>query len=99
MVIRHVGVLSAARLAGIIYAAFGLIVGAILALISVMTGGLTSMSGQEGQSAWLGLIFGGGALIVFPIFYGVCGLIAATIVTCLYNLLARVVGGLEIDVQ
>ena len=99
MVVKHVGVLSAARLGALIYAALGLIFGAIFALISAMSGGLVGMADPAGSTSWLGVVFGAGALIVFPLFYGFIGCLGATIVVCLYNLLARLVGGLEIDVQ
>jgi len=38
-------------------------------------------------------------LIILPIFYGVVGFIAGAIGAALYNLIAGMVGGIEIEVE
>jgi hypothetical protein len=95
MVIRRIGVWSAARLYGAIMAAGGLLVGLMFAAISVVgvTAGL-----DEGAGVFAGL-FGVGAIIIAPIFYGVFGLIGGAIGALLYNLFAGVVGGLEVETE
>jgi hypothetical protein len=45
------------------------------------------------------MIFGLGAIILLPIFYGVCAFIGALIGAVVYNFAAGIVGGVEIDVQ
>jgi hypothetical protein len=47
----------------------------------------------------LGSIFGIGAIVIFPIMYGVLGVIGGVIMAALYNLVASITGGLEIEVQ
>jgi hypothetical protein len=42
--------------------------------------------------------FGMGLVILFPILYGLCGLIGGAIGAALYNLVARWVGGLEVEI-
>ena len=41
---------------------------------------------------------GVGAVIVFPILYGLMGFVATLIAAWLYNVAAGVVGGVEVDV-
>ena len=49
--------------------------------------------------AWLGPVFGVGAIVVLPIIYGVLGLIGGAIAAALYNLFSGMVGGIELDLQ
>ena len=101
MVIRHVGVASAAKIAGLLYAVAGLFVGCIFAAISFVGGaGALSQAGDGNPMApMLGMMFGAGALIVAPIFYGIMGVVLGALTAAVYNLVAGVTGGLELDVQ
>ena len=93
MVIRRIGPLSAGKIAAVIYAAFGLIIGAIFSLVAI-TGGLAS---DETEGAAFGAIFGIGAVILLPLLYGGLGFVSAVLGAWFYNLAAGVVGGLEIE--
>jgi hypothetical protein len=42
---------------------------------------------------------GVGAIVFFPILYGVMGFIATLIMAALYNVIAGAVGGVEMDVR
>lgn len=97
MVVRRVGVWSVARIYGAMLAGFGLIAGACLALFSMIGAGLASQSGDA--PAWLGPMFGIGAIVFLPVLYGVIGLVAGTVSALLYNLFAGLVGGVEFDTQ
>ena len=95
MVIKRVGPLSCAKIAGILYAALGAIIGVLVALFS-LTGALASDSfGRAG----LGAVVGVGAIVIAPIFYGCLGFVFALIAAALYNVAAGFVGGVELDVQ
>ena len=94
MVIRRIGVLSAAKVSGALYALMGLFLGAIFSLFSLL-GSMMALGTDE--NAFFGLIFGVGAIIVMPIFYGGLGAITAAIGALLYNLIAGTLGGLEIE--
>ena len=96
MIVRKIGVWSAARLYGAVTATMGLFFGVILALFSMVGAGL---AGPDQGPAWLGGLFGVGAVIILPIFYGVMGVIGGAIGAFLYNLFAGMVGGVEIDVS
>jgi hypothetical protein len=57
---------------------------------------LTSGSDQAGM---FGAMLGVGAIVVFPILYGCMGFLGSLIVAWLYNLLAGMVGGIELDIK
>jgi hypothetical protein len=96
MVVRSIGVWSAARLYGALSAAFGLIFGVILALISTVGAGLAA---ADDGPVWMSGMFGVSAIVILPVIYGVMGLVAGALTAVLYNLFANIVGGVEIDVS
>ena len=95
MVIKRFEPLSVGKIAGVLYAAIGLVVGVIVSF-AAMIGGFAD---YNEFGAFTGGLVGIGAIIVLPIFYGVLGLVVAVIAAWLYNLAAGYVGGIEIDVQ
>jgi hypothetical protein len=97
MVINRVGPLSVAKLAGMLYAILGLIFGAIISLIA-LAGGMAASADEPGAAA-AGVIFGAGAVIVLPILYGCLGFVMTLLMAALYNMTARIVGGVQIDVS
>lgn len=97
MVIRRIDPLSVGKVAGLLYAVIGLLIGAVISLI-VMAG--ANLAGQAGESTpILSLIFGAGAIVVLPICYGLMGFIGTAIAAAIYNLVAGVVGGIRVDVD
>ena len=94
MVIRSVGPLSVAKVAGLLYAVMGLIFGAIIALAA--TAGAFANGG--GEAGFLGAFFGIGAVVFLPLLYGCMGFVITLIAAWLYNLVAGVVGGVHIEV-
>jgi hypothetical protein len=99
MVIRRIGVASAAKIAGALYAVIGLVGGCIIAFISLVSAGFMANAGNSDLPSWIAPMFGVGAIVVAPIFYGVMGLILGAITAVIYNLVAGVAGGLDIEVQ
>lgn len=97
MTLNRVGVLSAGKIFGILYAAIGLLIGIPFALISLL--GLAAQPEAGGEAAIFGLLFGVGSVVIWPLLYGVLGFITAVISAFLYNLLAGMVGGLELDLS
>jgi len=102
MVIRRVGVWSASRLYGGIMATFGVFIGVAIFLLSTLSGFARAAVENESGSGFpaaLGAVFGVGAIIAAPLFYGCMGLIAGAIGAALYNLFAGLFGGLELEIQ
>ena len=99
-IVRRVGPGSAFKIGLVLYGIIGLLLGIVMACVSMVAGSLGSL----GQSAVpgarvLGLGMGFGAIIVFPLLYGVIGGVFAAIGAAIYNLVAGWVGGLEIDIS
>ena len=92
MVINRVGPLSSAKIVGLLYAILGLVGGAIFSLFAAV-GGL-SHGRSEAAS-----VFGVAAVVIFPILYGIIGFVSTLIVAWLYNGLAQLVGGVELDLR
>lgn len=99
MVVKRIGVLSLGRVMGTIYGTFGLIIGAILALLSLIGAGVVASEGQGGFEALLPIFFGVGAVIILPLFYGLMTFLVGMLIAVVYNLVARLVGGLELELE
>jgi hypothetical protein len=99
LIIRKIGILSLAKFMGGMYAAIGLIFGAIFSLAALAGAAIGSMDKGEPGAAIFGMLMGVGAVIVLPILYGVMGFVGGLIVAFVYNLLASIFGGIEFEVD
>jgi hypothetical protein len=95
MVIKRIGPMSCARITGTLYAAMGLVIGAIFSLVALAGG----FAPDNSDAAGLATMVGVGAIVIFPILYGCIGFVATIIGVWLYNVMAGLVGGIEMDVQ
>jgi hypothetical protein len=93
MVIRRVGALSCANVAGLLYLILGFVFGAFVSLLTA--GGM--MFGEQPGGMLGRMIFGAGAIVVLPIFYGVLGFVMTLVMAALFNLVAGITGGIEVD--
>ena len=94
MVITRVAPVSVAKIAGTIYALLGLLFGAVVsvaALVGAFAGG--------GEAPLLGALFGVGAVVLLPIFYGCLGFVMSLVMAVLYNAVSGFVGGVEVDLR
>ena len=100
MRLNRVGIGSAAKISGAMYGAMGLIFGGIFALFALVGAGFAGMAAEQGEEvpAFVGALFGVGAIVVFPLLYGLMGLVTGAIGAALYNFIARMVGGLELEI-
>ncbi len=98
MVLKRIGVLSMAKIAGILYAAIGLIVGLAVAAFSSVAG-LAGARMDPNMPGWLGPLFGVGAIVFLPILYGIMGFIGGAIGAAVYNVFSGIVGGLELELE
>ena len=85
-VIRRFGIGSVAKISGILSAVLGLMAGILVALI----GGLGDFGGLP---VWLL------SLVGIPILYGLAGVIFGALYGVLYNGVAGLVGGIEIELE
>ena len=98
--VKRVGPGSAFKIGLVMYAILGLLLGIFMAFISMVAGTLGSLGESAAPGAkLLGFGMGFGAIIIFPIGYGVIGGIFAAIGAVIYNLVAGWVGGLEVDIS
>lgn len=95
MVLKRIGPVSCAKIVGTLYAILGIVIGVVVSL-AVLAGGIAS---NVSRNAALGTIIGAGAVVFFPILYGVIGFVASLIGAWLYNVIAGLVGGIEMDLQ
>jgi len=95
MTITRVGPLSVAKVAGLLYVIMGFVFGALFSLLA-MAGAFASGNGEAGA---MGAIFGVGAIVLMPIFYGCLGFVMTLIMAALFNVAAGIVGGVEIEAR
>ena len=96
MVIKRVGPVSCAKISGTLYGIIGLIIGGVFSMMA-MAGGFASDASPF--AAGFGAVIGAAAIVVFPLFYGCLGFVATLVGAWLYNVVAGLVGGIEIEVQ
>lgn len=92
--VKSVGVLSVAKVMGLIHACLGLLLAPFFLLM-----GLIPAATNPQQNNPLAGFFGVGIAVVAPFFYGVMGFIFGAIGSLLYNLFARLVGGFELQLE
>ena len=99
MKLKRIGPLSCAKMAGVLYAALGLIFGFFVSAAALFGVALGAGASDEPGMAVFGLLFGVGAIVVLPIVYGLLGFVSALVGAALYNLVARVTGGIELELE
>jgi hypothetical protein len=92
-IVKSVGVLSVAKIMGLLQACMGL----LLAPVFLLIGLLGSMVGQQ-KTPFAGM-FGVLFALLLPVIYGIFGFVAGAIFGLLYNLFAKLVGGLELELD
>ncbi len=93
MVVTRVNPLSCAKVAGVLYAIMGVLFGVVFSMVAML--GAFAAPDTAGM---LGAVFGIGAVVFMPIFYGCMGFVMTLIGAVLYNAVAGMIGGIEIDV-
>jgi hypothetical protein len=95
MVVKRIGPLSVAKNVAVLYAVLGIIIGAIVSL-GAMAG---AFADDSGVGAGIAGIIGIGAIVAFPILYACLGFFGSLIAAVLYNMVASMVGGVELEVE
>ncbi|CAN5280174.1 MAG: hypothetical protein M3407_03075 [Acidobacteriota bacterium] len=101
--VKRVGVLSLAKIQGLLMAVIGLIFGVFYGLFIMIFGAalMSASAGRDGGGAAMagGIVGGLMAMILIPIFYGVLGFVFGAISALIYNAAAGVIGGLEMEIE
>jgi hypothetical protein len=100
--VKRVGVFSLAKIYAITMAAAGVIIGVIYGLIFMAVGGAIMAGGRDSGASAAGassLVIGLIMMVAIPIFYGVLGFIAGLVGGAIYNVAARTVGGIELELE
>ena len=99
--VKRVGVFSLAKIYAITMAAAGVIIGVIYGLIFMAVGGAMMAGGgrDSGAAGASSLVIGLIMMVAIPIFYGVLGFIAGLVGGAIYNVAARTVGGIELELE
>jgi hypothetical protein len=96
MIVRRFDVLSVTKVGGALYAAMGLVIGAVISLVA-LAGAALSPSSSGGGQRFFGLLFGVGAVVLLPVFYGILGAITSGLGALLYNAIAKYIGGISVE--
>ena len=101
MTIRRFGVLSVAKMYGLITFIFGLIFGVLYGLFFIIFGAaMSAAAGSRGTVGGLSsAVVGIGMMIGFPLMYGAMGFIMGAISALVYNGLAGIIGGVKFDLE
>jgi hypothetical protein len=98
MLVRRIVPLSLAKVAAVLYAGLGLIIGALVTVFALVGSSIAAAS-EKSPVPLVGVLFGAGAIVLLPILYGILGFVGGLIWSGLYNLAARFVGGVELEVS
>ena len=91
--IKRIAPLQAGKITGVLYFGLGLVLVPVFLLASFVASHVA-----RPQTA-LPAVFGLGFAIMAPVLYGVMGFVGGVIGAALYNLAARIVGGIEVEVE
>lgn len=93
MIIRKVGLRSLANIVGSVYVVIGLIAGAALTFVGLAGLAPSDLGGIERA------VFSPVAIFVLPIVSGIKGYIVGALAAWVFNRVAPLAGGLEIEVE
>ena len=91
--LRSVGVLSCAKIYGIIHMALGILFGVFFVLIGIA--GLAAAPGRQ-KFGMIGFLV---IAALSPFIYGALGFVIGAVGALLYNWIASAVGGIEMELQ
>ena len=102
MTIRRFGVISVAKMYGLLMFLFGLIFGVIYGLILIVFGAAISAMGpgRDAAAGGVGTVaMGVGMMIGLPLFYGILGFIMGAIGALIYNAVSGIIGGIKFELE
>ena len=91
--IKSVGVLSVAKILGVMYFAMGLLVAPLFLMIGLVGSLANKGSNPFGPAVGVVLAF------TIPVFYGGMGFVMGALTAFVYNIFAQWLGGVELELQ
>ena len=98
MVLKRIGVLSAGKVLALLYACIGFIAGCFVSLFATL-GFFAALADKNLPGPFVAAFLGLGALIMMPLLYGALGFLIGVVGSAIYNGLAKLVGGIELDLR
>ena len=92
--IQSVGVFSCAKIMGAIYGVLGLLFGPMLFVITL----IGALAGDQTHRT-LAIAGGLAAMDFLPVFYGALGFAMGALCAWIYNIAARKLGGIQIEIR
>lgn len=100
MELKSVGIWSCGKIIGAMYFLMGLLLGGFMAMVSVLGIAIDQQQGNAAGNPMAAFAATGvAAVVLIPILYGVIGLIGGIIAAAIYNLLAGLFGGIEMNLE
>jgi hypothetical protein len=92
VIVKSFNPLSVGKVLGLTYACLGLLIGGFVSLFALAAGG-----GPGGRGGPEAVVMGAGAVVMLPLIYGVIGFIGGLISAFIYNVIAGLAGGIEVE--
>lgn len=100
MILKRIEPLSCAKVYGIICVFIGLIAGLLVAGVTTVARQIFGPGpGSDAFQDGLGYMIGPGAILSYPIFYGILGFVSGFLGALLYNWIAKHIGGIEVEFE
>ena len=94
--LKRVGILSVAKFQGVMMAVIGLLLGGVAYVMQTL---LLSTISAETPEAQISSVLGPVVIILFPVAYGLMGFVMGAVGAALYNLIAKWIGGIEVELK
>ena len=101
MTIRRFGVISVAKMYGLLMFIFGLVFGVLYGLFFIIFGAAMSAMGTGDATAGglSSVVVGIMMMIGIPLMYGAIGFISGAIGALIYNAMAGIIGGVKFELE
>jgi hypothetical protein len=101
MTIKRFGVISVAKMYGLLMFIFGLVFGVIYGLLLIVFGAAMSTLGSRDATAGgvSTVVMGIAMMIGLPLVYGVMGFVMGAIGALIYNAVAGIIGGVKFELE
>jgi hypothetical protein len=100
--IKHVDIISVMKVCFVIYAIIGIVAGLVFLFVTLVTSGLAGYGHEFGYGGLSRVAATGFGVLMVPLLsliYGCIGAVAGLIVSAVYNLIARVIGGVKLTMS